>query len=305
MGYVYTIHCPEDEAELAAAEAWAFTGSEPQGRLVRAPWAVDITRAAYLRDCVHVEAAGHSLDELVADCLARRVAYEGFRLQFLRPPPKVAEHKDDTILRVANAITGRPDLHHPRVRLGVVAVSGAWAFGRIISTGGSHWLRGIDRPVHFSSALPQRFSRALVNLVAAPGDTLIDPCCGIGTPLIEALDAGVTAFGADTNPKMLRGLAENLRHLGLPLRLFRADARRLAGRFDAAVLDLPYGRNLPMDEQLYRELLGPLGRSARRVAIVAARDLDKLLDDLGYTILRHARVRKWQLVRHVYVLQGE
>jgi tRNA (guanine10-N2)-dimethyltransferase len=208
------------------------------------------------------------------------------------------------ILAVANAITGRPDLHHPLVNLAVVGVAGVWHFGRIISTGRSHWLRGIDRPVHFSSALPQRFSRALVNLVAAPGDTFIDPCCGIGTPVIEALDAGVIAFGADSNSKMLRGLAENLQHLGMPLRLFRADARHLVGSFDAGVLDLPYGRNLQMDETLYRELLGPLGRSARHIAIVAARDMDELLHDLGYVIVRHARVRKWQLVRHVYVLRG-
>ena len=303
MGYVCTIHCPDDEAELAAAEAWAFTGCEPQGRLAYAPAAVDIARAAYLRHCVHIEASGGSLEQLVADCQARRVAYEGFRLQFLRPPPKVPEHKDEVILAVANAITGRPDLHHPRVQLAVVAVAGAWHFGRIISTGGSHWLRGIDRPVHFSSALPQRFSRALVNLVAAPGDTLIDPCCGIGTPLIEALDAGIIAFGADLNPKMLRGLAENLRHFGFPLRLFRADARQLVGAYDAAVLDLPYGRNLQVDETLYRELLAPLGGGARRVAVVAAQALDPLLQDLGYEVLRHARVRKWQLVRHVYVVR--
>ncbi len=304
MGYVYTVHCPDDEAELAAAEAWAFTGAELQGRVAYAAAGVDIARAAYVRHCVHLEATGATLDELIADCLARRVAYEGFKLQFLRPPPRVAEHKDETILRVANAIAGRPDLHHPRVQLAVVAVAGAWHFGRIISTAGSHWLRGIERPVHFSSALPQRFSRALVNLVAAPGDTLIDPCCGIGTPLIEALDAGIVAFGADLNPKMLRGLAENLRHLGMPLRLFRADARRLTGAYDAAVLDLPYGRNLPMDEALYRALLGPLGHGARRVAIVAAQDLDALLHDLGYVVLRHARIRKWQLVRHVYVLHA-
>jgi hypothetical protein len=304
-GYLYTIHCSDDEAELAAAEAWAFTGAEPAGRVAVAPWGVDIARAAYLRHCVHIEATGASLDELAAACHRQGVAYERFRLTFLRPPPKVAEHKDEVIVQIANAITGRPDLRHPAVQLAIVGLPGAWHFGRIISASHSQWLRGIERPVHFSSALPQRFSRALVNLVAAPGDTFIDPCCGIGTPLIEALDAGLIAFGADTNPKMLRGLAENLAHLGLPLRLFRADARQLVGRYDAAVLDLPYGRNLPMDEQLYRELLGPLGRSAGRLAVVAAQDLTALLDELGYRLLRHARVRKWQLVRHVYVLRGQ
>ena len=287
---------------MAAAEAWAFTGREPSGRVANAPWGVDITRAAYLRHCMHIQATGASRDELAAACRRQGVAYEGFKLTFLRPPPKVPDHKDEVIVQIANAITGRPDLQHPAVNLAVVGLPGAWHFGRLISVSHSQWLRGIERPVHFSSALPQRFSRALVNLVAAPGDTLIDPCCGIGTPLIEALDAGIIAFGADANPKMLRGLAENLAHLGMPLRLFRADARQLTGHYDAAVMDLPYGRNLLADAKLYRALLGPLGRSAGRVAVVSAESLDDLLTGLGYRIVRHAQVRKWQLVRHVYVL---
>src|SRR3990172_3834309 len=109
-GYVYTIHCPADEAELAAAEAWAFTGNEMRGHIVVSPCAVDIARAAYLRHCIHIETMGASLDALIDECRKLNVAYERFRLHFLRPPPKVAEHKDETILRVANAITGRPDL---------------------------------------------------------------------------------------------------------------------------------------------------------------------------------------------------
>jgi hypothetical protein len=85
LGYVYTIHCPEDEAELAAAEAWAFTGSEPEDRLAYAAAAVDIARAAYLRQCVHLEASGGSLEELVGNCLAQQVAYE--RVQAAVPAP--------------------------------------------------------------------------------------------------------------------------------------------------------------------------------------------------------------------------
>lgn len=303
-GYVYTVHCPAEETDLAAAEAWAFTGREMRDHVVPGACAVDIARAAYLRHCIHVQVVAPSLDELIEACLARQVAYDRFRLHFLRPPPRVSEHKDETILRVANAIIGRPDLTNPAVHVAAVATAEAWYFGRLISTGRSHWLAGIERPIHFSSALPQRFSRAVVNLVASPGDTLIDPCCGVGTPVIEALEIGVIAFGADVNRKMLQGLAQNLRHLGLPLRLVRADARQLSGHFDAAVLDLPYGRNLKADQNLYRELLLPLRESARRIAIVAATPLDDLLEELGYRLLRHARVPKGQLVRHVYVAQA-
>jgi tRNA G10 N-methylase Trm11 len=144
-----------------------------------------------------------------------------------------------------------------------------------------------------------------VNLVAAPGDTLIDPCCGIGTPLMEAMEAGVIAFGADTNPKMLRGLAENLRHFGLPLRLFRADARQLIGHYDAAVLDFPYGRNLLLDKDLCRDILTPLRQAVKRAAVVSAQRLDEVLAEVGFRVVRYLSVHKGQMVRHVYVIVPE
>lgn len=302
QGYLTLIHCQDPEQELAAAEAWAFTGCEPQGRLLYSPHAVDITRSAYLHACVEICAQGDSLDSLVADCHRHKLAWDGFHLTLYRPPPRIEGQSDEITRQVADAIIGRPCLSAPRVRLGLVGSQGHWVMGRLISQGRNHWRRGIDRPVHFSSALPQRFSRALVNLVASPGDTLIDPCCGVGTPLIEAAEAGIIAVGADHNPKMLRCLARNLTHLGLPLRLFRADARTLTGHYDAAVLDLPYGRNLKGPQTPSAELIAPLCTVAARSAIVSAVPLDELLPALGFRLVRTARVPKGQLVRHVYLV---
>lgn len=292
----------DEDAELAAAEAWAFTGVEPVGRLVRAPLAVDISHSAYLRHCVAVEAQGEDLAELVADCHRAGLAYEGFRLEMLRPPPRQVVNGQEVVRQVANAITGRPDLSHPRVTLAVVVSDQGWCCGRLVSVGRNRWRQGMERPHHFSSALPQRMARALANLVAGPGQTLIDPCCGIGTVVMEAADAGIIAFGADHNGRMLHFLAVNLEHFGLPRRLFRADARHLTGHFDGAVLDLPYGRNLIGDLPLWRELIAPLRQAARRSVIVAPTPLTDPLGELGFRVVRVARVPKGALTRYIHLV---
>lgn len=302
LGYVYLVHAQDPEEQLAAAEAWAFTGQEPQGRLVYAPQAVDISHAAYLRSCVAIEARGDSLEELVADCRRAGLTYERFKLEVLRPPPRLQFLSPDATLQVANAITGRPDLTAPQVRLAIVASDQGWVCGRLIAKGRNRWLEGMHRPHHFSSALPQRLSRALVNLVAAPGETLIDPCCGIGTVLMEALDAGIVAFGADMNGPMLKLVATNLEHFGLPCRLFRADATKLTGDFAGAVLDLPYGRNLIGNLDLWRRLIAPLREAARRTVIVAPRRLDDLLAELGFRQIRLVSVPKGGLTRWIHVV---
>lgn len=121
-GYVYTVNCLDPDAGLAAAEAWAFTGCEMQGRVVYAPHAVDIARSAYLLHCVSIEAQGASMEGLIEDCRRQDIRYEGFHLKLLRPPPRVNARTDKVITPLANAITGQPDLTAPKVRLAVVVV---------------------------------------------------------------------------------------------------------------------------------------------------------------------------------------
>lgn len=287
--------------ELAQLEAWAFTGAEPAGRVVSSPIAVNVSHAAYLRYCVDIEARGRDLDELVADCRATGMAYEGFRIEVLAPPPRPQFSDSEVTLAVANAIAGRPRLVNPLVTLAVVITDCGWYCGRMLSVGHNRWRRGMHRPHHFSSALPQRMSRALANTAASPGETLLDPCCGIGTVLMEALDAGIVAFGIDQNGPMLKLVAENLEYLGLPRRLVRADARQLTGHFDGAVLDLPYGRNLAGNLGLWRELIAPLPHLATRSVIVAPRPLDELLEESGFRLVKSARVPKGALVRHIHL----
>ena len=43
-------------------------------------------------------------------------------------------------------------------------------------------------------------ARALVELASEPGDTVLDPFCGSGTTLVEALAAGRNAVGTDVDP---------------------------------------------------------------------------------------------------------
>lgn len=51
-------------------------------------------------------------------------------------------------------------------------------------------------PAKFPPALP----RTVIGLLSKPGDTVMDPFCGSGTSLVEALVQGRSAVGIDANP---------------------------------------------------------------------------------------------------------
>jgi hypothetical protein len=316
VSYFYLVSGGEDVRELAALELWLLAGTDGEGACLAGPVAADVTGAAYTRFCAELIAEGPDLEALVAATAAAAPRLEGFNLHLWRPAPRATDNPLQAIRRLADAIPGQPNLDHPRHRLAVVAQADWWRLGRVVSVASGDW-RAWTPPVDFSAALPPQLARALVNLVAAPGDTLLDPCCGVGTVVAQAARRGVRAVGVEISKKLAGRAAECVRAAytgetpvppgaGHPGTLIVAgDGREIGGRFDAAVVDLPYGRSSVITPGLYRDLLGNLRGLVQRAAIVAAYPLDEVLAEAGFRLLRLARARSGGLVRHVHLVVPE
>ncbi|HUR48829.1 MAG TPA: methyltransferase domain-containing protein [Acidimicrobiales bacterium] len=90
------------------------------------------------------------------------------------------------------------------------------------------------------AALRPTLAAAMVHLAGDADGILVDPCCGSGTILSEALAAGWTPFGADIDAAALAAAARNVN----ANRLWLGDARRLPlfdGTVSAMVSNLPFG----------------------------------------------------------------
>jgi len=78
--------------------------------------------------------------------------------------------------------------------------------------------------------MPPRLARIMVNLSACTeGKTLLDPFCGVGTILQEALMEKATVVGMDVNPWCIKASQENLEWLTKEYELVNADFRVLLG----------------------------------------------------------------------------
>lgn len=301
MPYFYLLTGKPEERELASLELWALSGVHGDGVCGESPVAADLTGAAYVRLCAETLAAGESLPELGAALRARRLVLDRFRLEVYRPLPRAEETLPEIVQAVADAWEGRPDLEHPRVRLAVLAQAGRWRVGRIVSESHGDW-RLTAPPGDYSAALPAQFARALVNLVAAPGDTLLDPCCGIGTVVVQAARRGVRGVGVEVSKKLAGSAADYVRRSGVKALICAGDARTWAGHYDAAVVDFPYGRASHLPPDLYRDVLTNLRHLVPRAAIVSAAPLDTVLRETGFRVRAAARVRSGSLTRHVQVV---
>ncbi len=84
---------------------------------------------------------------------------------------------------------------------------GQYVAGLRLSGGGSrqHGARSAVRP----GAMPPTVAAAMVQLAGAPSGLLLDPCCGPGTIMAEALAAGWATEGTDIDPAAVAAARRN------------------------------------------------------------------------------------------------
>ncbi len=107
---------------------------------------------------------------------------------------------------------------------------------------------------HVLASLRPTVAAAMVRLAGVgPGMTVLDPMCGAGTILAEAIEVGkrrrggrVEVIGGDLDPNAVFVTSQNLERVG-PATLARWDARRLplaAASVDRVVSNPPFGKQL-------------------------------------------------------------
>ena len=291
-----------------AAECRALTGGAPDADGI-APCASTsrIPRAAYVRVGVEVLATASTFDELrerVAALAERGLDATRFRIDLHDPSRRSTRSTVETATALADVLLDLPDLSTPLHRLVVAVASDTWTFGEVVAESDGSYRRHDEKPWTTSSSLDSRFARSLVNLVPE-ARSILDPCCGAGSIVIEAASLGLDAFGVDWKPAMVGMTRENLAHLGYDATVVRADSRDHEQSADAIVTDLPYGNAIDQDE---RSIRGVLDRSSHQAPVgvfVAQADISSWLDAAGYTGIELHRVLKRRgLTRWIHVARS-
>jgi SAM-dependent methyltransferase len=121
-----------------------------------------------------------------------------------------------------------------------------------------HGGRAAERP----GALRPTLAAAMVRQAGSPPGLLLDPCCGSGTLLAEAIGAGWTAQGSDIDPGAVRTARRNVPQAGVGAGDVR-NIDRPDHSVDACVSNLPFGQRFEMEGDATAWLRAALGEMAR------------------------------------------
>ncbi|WP_066259626.1 TRM11 family SAM-dependent methyltransferase [Neobacillus drentensis] len=306
--YIYTHACSEDERSLCALEMRSLFGVASQTNVLESLVKIDPSRSPFIKERIAVIYKSESLEDLFIKVETLQLSGATFKVNYVKNSGQAkGEHagfeKRRAIERELGLhINGIADLRQPDRQFGVINVNDIWVFGEYVKSE-AVWFRHQQKPNGYSTALSTRVARAVVN-IAVPnpnGIKAIDPCCGIGTVLVEARSMGIDMVGSDRNQLILPGARENMMHFGLSCKINLADIRDITSHYDVAIIDLPYNLCSVITPEEQLEMLQSARWFANKVVVVTVEPIDEILLKAGFSIIDRAVAKKGLFIREVIV----
>jgi len=167
----------------------------------------------------------------------------------------ILKSKGAKFIFVSPKFHGHTDLKHFEVLKKILKRNGVEIF--VFLLGSRHYFKtmAVHDPSQFKQrdvyrpkqraiySIPPRLAKILINLSCKPNQVLLDPFCGIGTILQEALLMNINVIGIDKNPKCIQDAKENIEWLKkkysfeASCKLLAGDATRLSEYFDESSID--------------------------------------------------------------------
>ncbi|MGG0667340.1 RNA methyltransferase [Lederbergia citrisecunda] len=307
--FIYTYVRQKDEHDLCRLEMRAFFGFDSPSNVIKSNVKIDPSRSPFMKERLEVLFSGNDLNEIKGQA-SELVTHKSFRVTCLNSIALNAtaklHHPDRRSIEreIGEVIQGEADLLEPEVTFGVVLLDEVWHFG-IVQESEPIWRFHMQKPHMYSTALSTRVARAVAN-IAVPhpeGIRAIDPCCGIGTVLVEARSMGIDIVGRDINPLVCLGSRKNLAHFGLEGEVVKGPISEVTDTYDAAIIDMPYNLFTHITAEGQQDILKDARRITSRLIVVTIEPMDHMIMEAGFTIVDRCVAKKGTFERQVVVCE--
>lgn len=205
--YIYTINYPGSEKELCDLELKTLFNDIPLGKNFSSDICIDPTRSPFIKERLDIKYSEDTIDEIVERIEEEKLAYEQFKVCYIKLESNDVSYEErlGNLRKIGFAIQGQSEMHNPEVLLGITKVEGKWLFGEY-NKNSFRWHIHDQKPYSYSNSLSLRVARALVNIAVGNNLScrLVDPCCGVGTVIIEAMSMGIDVRGYELNDCIAR-----------------------------------------------------------------------------------------------------
>ncbi|MBU3158549.1 SAM-dependent methyltransferase [Clostridium frigoris] len=302
--YLYITNYSSDEESLCKMEIKYLFDKPLNDKYLFSNIHINPSRSPFIKKCISMVYVGDAMERIIEQINNDKLTSNKYKVVYINAPHEnIGFHEGRRIeFEIGFSILGECEMKKPENIFGITKIGNTWIFGKCESNT-SEWLQRNKKPFSYSNALKVNVCRALVNI--AVGNNLscsvVDPCCGIGTVLIEAISMGINIKGYEINSLIGENAKTNLRYFGYEDVITIGDMNNIQNKYDVAIVDLPYGifTQITADEQL--AIMDSTRRIASKMVIVTFEDMKEQIKSVGFHIDDRCSVSKGTFKRYIYI----
>ena len=303
--FLYFINYQDNERELCKMEMRCLFNREINEKYFFSDIDINASKSPFIKSKIKIIYSDESLDRMVRKIKEDNLSYDDFKVSYVKSEQGDVQYEDrlEATRKIGFVVNGYPDMHKPRNPLAVTKINGLWIFGEY-ERNDFKWQKHNDKPYSYSNALGLRMARALVNIAMKDNEegTLIDPCCGVGTVVIEALDLGIKVKGCEISKQIAYNARENVEFLGyLRDTIVCYDMHKIKDKSDSAIIDIPYGLFSPVTLEEQKAIIHTARNICEKMVIVTFEDMEKFIVEAGFSVIDKCVVPKGNFKRHILV----
>lgn len=303
--FLYFINYQENERELCKMEMRCLFNREINEKYFFSDIDINASKSPFIKSKIKIIYSDESLDRMVRKIKEDNLSYDDFKVSYVKSEQGDVQYEDrlEATRKIGFVVNGYPDMHKPRNPLAVTKINGLWIFGEY-ERNDFKWQKHNDKPYSYSNALGLRMARALVTIAMKDNEegTLIDPCCGVGTVVIEALDLGIKVKGCEISKQIAYNARENVEFLGyLRDTIVCYDMHKIKDKYDSAIIDIPYGLFSPVTLEEQKAIIHTARNICEKMVIVTFEDMEKFIVEAGFSVIDKCVVPKGNFKRHILV----
>ena len=290
--YFYLFNYPPEEHDLCALE---FKD-------------IDVNISVFIKGKIDIWAMSDDFNEIKEQMKNQKHDYQDFKVIYLKNPISHPDYQEtlDKCKDISWFIAGSVNMSKPKHTIALTKVNDLWIIG-YYHHGVPSWKKYDDKPNTFSNSLDIRLARTLIN-IAGENDqtkTMIDPCCGMGTVVLEGLALGYSIKGFDISRDISWKARCNLNHFGFDgMLITKDDINKHQGHYDIAIIDIPYNLYTPITYKEQCDIINSARKLCNKLVLVSYEQMDQEIKQAGFEIRNRILRKKTEFVkfgRYIYV----
>jgi len=291
--YLYLISARAENMELCNMEM-RYIFSKPMNEKYHfSNKLLDSSRSTFIKSRINILYKNKNIETLEKDMDKDNLSFNDYKIRYVKFDEVPYKIRLQSMRALGFCITGDFAIHNPQVEFVLTKIDGYWIFGREYANPNT-WIKRIKKPYNYSHALDVKLARALVN-IAIHNDfecKVIDPCCGIGTILIEGRVLGINIKGYEINPLVKQHCNSNLEYFGFEPNVPKFDMLTSKEHFDVAILDVPYGQFSLITKAQQISLIRKTKEISDKSVIITMEDMTKEINSVGLSIIDSCKIKK-------------